>query len=191
MGKQYATIDDSLQAFVRAQHVFFVATAPSGDAGHVNCSPKGLDSFRVISPREVAYLDFVGSGIETVAHARENGRIVIMFCAFEGPPKILRFHGSASTIVPSDAEFDPLFAHFDRNSKLGVRAIVRVDVTRISDSCGFGVPLYRYEGPREQLPAWAARKGEAALESYKRDKNARSIDGLPGLDARPTSAIER
>jgi hypothetical protein len=179
MGKLYDAIDDRLRAFIGAQRLFFVASAPSGDGGHVNCSPKGLDTFRVLGPRSVAYLDFAGSGVETIAHLRENGRIVLMFCAFEGPPKIVRLHGQGRAVEPGDAEFAALRAHFP--AAPGVRAVVRVEVTRISDSCGFGVPLYAHVGERDELAFWAERKGEAAIEDYKREKNAASIDGIPGL----------
>jgi hypothetical protein len=181
MGKLFDAIDDRLREFLAAQHLFFVATAPSGPGGHVNCSPKGLDTFAVLGAREVAYLDYVGSGVETIAHLRENGRIVLMFCAFDGPPKIVRLYGRGRAVEPSDTEFAALRARFPRAPAPGVRAIVRVEVTRIADSCGYGVPLYRYEGERDQLQAWAERKGDAGLETYKREKNAESIDRLPGL----------
>ena len=166
------------------QHVFFVATAPNGPGGHVNCSPKGLAAFRVLDPHTVGYVDFVGSGVETIAHVRQNGRIVVMFCAFEGPPKILRLHGHGEAIEPADAAFGPLFARFAPTTTLGVRSIVRIHVERIADSCGYGVPLYRYEGEREQLPAWSERKGANGVEAYKQERNAASIDGIPALDAR-------
>jgi hypothetical protein len=181
VGKLYAEIEPSLRDFILRQQVFFVATAPSGEVGHVNCSPKGLDSFRILGGTRVAYLDFTGSGAETIAHARQNGRIVIMFCAFEGPPKIVRLHGQAHVVEPDAAAFPELFAVFGRASRLGVRAILSVDVTRISDSCGFGVPLYQHEGPRDQLPKWAERKGADGVAAYVREKNATSIDGLPAV----------
>lgn len=181
MGKLLDGIDDRMRAFLAAQHVFFVATAPSGPGGHVNCSPKGLDTFDVLGAREVAYLDYVGSGVETIAHLRENGRIVLMFCAFDGPPNIVRLYGRGRAVEPGDAEFAALRARFPLAPARGVRAIVRVELTRIADSCGYGVPLYRYEGERDQLQAWAERKGDAGLETYKREKNAESIDRLPGL----------
>lgn len=180
VGKIFSGIDQQLRSFIEAQHVFFVATAPSGSEGHVNCSPKGLDSFRVLDEHTVAYLDFNGSGIETVAHVRDNGRIVMMFCAFDGPPKIVRLHGHATVIERGDGEFAPLLERFG-GAHPPVRAIVRTEVTRISDSCGFGVPLYQYEEQRPQLFDWAERKGAAAIEEYQRDKNARSIDRLAGL----------
>jgi len=178
MGKVFPELDEPLRAWIAAQHVFFVATAPSGAEGHVNCSPKGLDAFRVLGPKTVAYVDYVGSGAETVAHVRQNGRIVVMFCAFEGAPRIVRLHGRGTIVEPSDAEFEALLAHFDPGP--GLRSIVRIHVTRISDSCGFGVPLLRFEDDRPQLAAWAVRKQDG-LASYQRDKNRSSIDGLPGL----------
>ena len=178
MGKIFSEIDETLREFVERQHVFFVATAPNGADGHVNCSPKGLDSLRILGPTTVAYLDYTGSGAETIAHVRENGRIVIMLCAFEGAPKIVRFHGKGEVIEPGDAEFDALLAHFTPGT--GVRSIIRIEVQRISDSCGFGVPHLRFEEERAQLSLWATKKGES-LETYKRQKNAKSIDGLPAL----------
>ena len=184
MGKLHPGIDDRLRAFIEAQHLFFVATAPSGDDGHVNCSPKGLGAFRVLDANRVAYLDLVGSGVETIAHLRQNGRIVVMFCAFDGPPTILRLHGRGRVVEPGDDEFAALLVHFERRPELGVRSIVVVDVTRIGDSCGYGVPLYRYEGQRDQLHAWAENRGAEGIETYKRERNAVSIDGLEGLGAR-------
>jgi hypothetical protein len=178
MGKIYSEIDETLREFVERQHVFFVATAPSSVDGHVNCSPKGLDSLRILGPTTVIYLDYTGSGAETIAHVRENGRIVIMFCAFEGAPKIVRFHGKGEAIVPGDAEFGALLAHFTPGP--GVRSIIRIEVDRISDSCGFGVPHLRFEDDRTQLPLWTEKKGEA-LDTYRRQRNATSIDGLPAL----------
>ncbi len=179
MGKTYGEIDERLRAFIAAQHCFFVASAPSGPGGHVNCSPKGVDSFRILGPTEVAYLDFVGSGVETIAHVRQNGRVVIMFCAFAGPPNIVRLHGQGQVVEPHDEGFAPLLARF--TPKPGIRAIVRVAVSRIGDSCGYGVPLLDYVGERTQLAAWAERKTEAGLVEYQREKNATSLDGLPGL----------
>jgi hypothetical protein len=179
MGKTFEQIDDALRELIERQHVFFVATAPTSVDGHVNCSPKGLDSFRVLGPTTVAYLDYVGSGAETIAHVRENGRIVLMFCAFEGPPKIVRLHGRAQVLEPDHAEFASLIALYEPGP--GVRSIIRIEVDRISDSCGFGVPVLRYEKERTQLTLWAEKKGESGLETYKRQKNATSIDGIPAL----------
>ena len=183
MGAIHAEIDEGLRQFIETQHVFFVATAPSGPDGHVNCSPKGLSSFAVLGPRTVAYVDFVGSGVETIAHVRENGRIVVMFCAFEGPPKIVRLHGRASVLEPGHPDFPALLRSLPPVPELGVRAAIRVDVTRISDSCGYGVPLMKFEGHRSQLPDWAERKGAEGLADYKRTRNSASIDGLRGLES--------
>jgi hypothetical protein len=169
MGKLYSEIDEGLRAYIEAQHVFFVATAPSGGGGHINLSPKGLDSLRILGPKTVSYLDFVGSGVETIAHLRENGRIVLMFCSFDGPPRIVRLHGRGNVIEPQDTDFGALLSHFQLLP--GTRAVIRVELERISDSCGYGVPLYQYEGQR----------GETGLAEYQRKNNAASIDGLPGL----------
>jgi hypothetical protein len=182
MGKVYDGIDETLARFIAAQHVFFVATAPLDSAGHVNLSPKGLDSFRVINPKTVAYLDLTGSGVETISHLRENGRIVILFCAFEGQPKILRIHGRGEPIEaehPRFGELVRLFPGFD-----GTRTIIVVSIERISDSCGYGVPIYCYEGERSQLLEWAHRKGTEGLVRYRAEKNRVSIDGLPGLETK-------
>lgn len=178
MGRVFPEIDAALREFLARQHVFFVATAPAGSGGHVNVSPKGLESFRVTGPRGVAYLDFVGSGAETIAHVRENRRITLLFCAFEGAPRILRLYGEGTIVEPPDADWAELRELFPPGP---ARAIVRVDVTRIADSCGFGVPLLHYEGERTQLQASNERKGEAALLDYQRRKNATSLDGLPAL----------
>jgi hypothetical protein len=179
MGKTFAALDDSLRAFIRKQHVFFVATAPLSGAGHVNLSPKGLDTFRVLDDTSVAYLDYVGSGAETIAHLRENGRIVLMMCAFEGPPNILRIHGRGEVLEPSGEGFGGLRALFPADPP--ARAIIRVAIERVGTSCGYGVPLMAHEGERSQLAAWCARKGRDGLERYQRDHNARSVDGLPAL----------
>lgn len=180
MGKLYEAITPELAGWIGQQKLFFVATAPLAADGHVNCSPKGMDSFRILGPREVAYLDLTGSGIETVAHLRENGRIVFMFCAFAGPPKIVRLHGRGEAILPASSDFAELAARFPDYP--GVRSIVRVRLDRISDSCGFGVPLYDYAGEREHLVKWAGGKGGEGMARYRRERNARSIDGLDGWD---------
>ncbi|MGH7813799.1 MAG: pyridoxamine 5'-phosphate oxidase family protein [Candidatus Binataceae bacterium] len=182
MGKIYERIDDPIARFIAAQHLFFVATAPLGRNGHVNLSPKGLDTFRIVGPNTVAYLDLTGSGIETLSHVRENGRIVLMFCAFEGPPRILRIHGRGEAIEPGDprfAEMRPMFPGLP-----GARAIIIVTVTRVADSCGYAVPLYRYEGERNQLVEWAERKRTDEMEKYRTEKNRASIDGIAGLAPR-------
>ncbi|MDP9071086.1 MAG: pyridoxamine 5'-phosphate oxidase family protein [Actinomycetota bacterium] len=179
MGRVYETLDERLTEFLRRQHVFFVATAPLAADGLVNLSPKGLDTFDVLDEHRVAYLDLTGSGVETIAHLRENGRIVVMFCAFEGPPRIVRLHGRGRVVLPADAGFDTLAGRFRRRP--GVRSVVEIEVTRIADSCGFGVPLLAYQGERSELDAWAAAKGPDGLADYRAGKNAVSLDGLPGL----------
>jgi hypothetical protein len=179
MGKLYDEITPALAEFIRGQHLFFVASAPLAADGHVNLSPKGLDSFRVLGPRRVAYLDLVGSGVETIAHVRENGRMALLFCAFAGPPKIVRLHGRGVAVMPDAPEFAALAAQFP--DRRGTRAVIVLDVERISDSCGYGVPLYEYRGERTQMEAWADRKSDAEIADYKRLKNARSIDDLPGV----------
>lgn len=179
MGKVYDQLNSHLKDFIREQHVFFVATAPLDAGGHVNVSPKGLDTFEILDERTVAYLDFIGSGVETIAHLRENGRIVIMFCAFEGPPKIVRLHGQGDVIEPHHPEFEALAARFPDYP--AVRSVIRVHCDRISDSCGFGVPLYEYQGERTQLQDWAERQSEYKLRAYQAEYNRQSVDGLPGL----------
>jgi hypothetical protein len=179
MGKIFNEIDTALRAFIESQKVFFVATAPANVDGHVNLSPKGLDTLRILDPLTIAYLDCTGSGIETVAHLRENGRITIMVCAFEGPPRIVRLQGRGAAIEPHDPDFAALRSRFQQAP--GVRAIIRVELQRISDSCGYGVPLYRFEGDRPQLAAWAEKKGSDGLDEYRQKNNAVSVDGLPGL----------
>jgi len=179
MGKTYTGIDDALWKFIAQQRVFFVATAPLAGTGHVNVSPKGLDAFRLIDSTTVAYLDYVGSGAETIAHLRENQRITILFCAFEGPPKILRLFGRGDVVEPHDDEYARLRSLFPEGP--GERSIVRVRLDRIADTCGFGVPRYAYTGQRSQLPDWASRKGSEGLRKYQRDHNALSLDGLPAL----------
>lgn len=179
MGKVFETIDERMRAWLQAQRMFFVATAPLAGDGLLNLSPKGLDSFAVLGPRRVAYLDLTGSGVETIAHLRENGRIVLMFCAFDGPPRIVRFYGRGAVLVPGAADFDELVALFPRYE--GTRAVIQVDVTRIADSCGYSVPRYAYQGERSQLEDWAAAKGETGLRTYRAENNVRSLDGLPGL----------
>lgn len=179
MGKTYDEIDARLAGWIRAQRLFFVATAPLAGDGHVNCSPRGLDTLALLGPRDIAWLDLSGSGVETIAHLRENGRIIAMFCAFEGPPRIVRLHGRGTVVEPGEPEFDSLRAHFGAFD--GVRAVIRIECRRISDSCGYGVPRYEYRGDRPQLEEWAQRKGPEGLRAYQADHNARSLDGLPGL----------
>ena len=179
MGKIRSEIDDVARKFIEAQKVFFVASAPLDPAAHVNLSPKGHDTFRLLGPTTVAYLDFNGSGIETIAHLKENGRIVLMFCAFQGPPDIFRLYGHGRVIEPDHPEFVDLAARFPAFESL--RSIILVEVTRVQDSCGYGVPLFKFEGERTQLQAWARKRGADGLKAYRQEKNRKSIDGLPGL----------
>ena len=184
MGKQYEAIEGRLAEFVRAQPVFFVATAPDGPDGHVNLSPKGgTGTIRLLDERTLAYLDYTGSGVETIAHLRQNGRITLMWCAFEGPPKIVRVHGRGEPVFPDDPRFDPLVRDFGDVSTLGVRAVIRIEAERISDSCGYGVPFMGYTADRPTMRQWAEKKGAEKLVAYQEEKNLASIDGLPGLPA--------
>jgi Pyridoxamine 5'-phosphate oxidase len=180
VGKTYDQLDERLQSWIAAQHIFFVATAPSGPAGHVNLSPKGhADTFTILDGWTVAYLDLTGSGAETIAHLRDNGRITLMFCAFSDPPRILRLHGQGRVVVPGDERWADLAGRFP--ARRGARAVVVVEVERIADSCGYAVPLYDYAGERDLLDQWTARKDDAALAAYRARRNHKSIDGLPAL----------
>ena len=181
MGREYDAIDERLAAFLLRQPVFFVGTAPLAADGHVNVSPKGLaGTFAVLDERRVAYVDLTGSGIETVAHLRENGRIVLMFNAFAGAPRIVRLHGRGTPHLEGTDGFTALRPHFP--DLPGVRAVIEIEVTRIADSCGYGVPEMRLVGERTRLTyGLAAREEQGTLASYQADKNRRSLDGLPGL----------
>lgn len=182
MATLFDGIDDKLRAWLLAQPVFFVGTAPLAGDGHVNVSPKGMaGTFAVLGPRSVGYLDYFGSGIETVAHLRENARIVIMCCAFSGPPKIVRLHGRGRFVRPGDAGFDELRGHFGKDRDLGLRSVVVVDVERIADSCGYSVPLMEHVGDRDVLDRSQQRREPSYFDVYATTRNAASIDGLPGL----------
>lgn len=181
MGKTRSIIDDAARAFIAAQKIFFVATAPLSPAGHVNLSPKGLDTFRILSPNRVAYLDFNGSGVETIAHLKENGRIVLMFCAFQGPPDIYRIYGRGRAVEPHEPGFADLAEIFP--PQMHFRSIIFIEVDRVTDSCGYGVPLFAYQGERDQLERWGKKQGAEGLRAYRQRKNRHSIDGLPGLVA--------
>lgn len=181
MGKVYDDIDDALRNFIEQQKMFFVATSPSGTDGHINVSPKGLDSFRIIDPLTVAYLDLTGSGAETLAHLKANGRITLMFCAFEGAPKILRLYGKGRAIMPNESEFTKLAERFPKLP--GTRSIIEIKCDRISDACGFAVPRMTFIEERTQLIAWAEQKGEQGLAQYRQEKNRLSIDGLEACPA--------
>jgi len=178
----YDAIDERLAAFIRAQHVFFVATAPAGSDGYINLSPKGgQDTFAILDARTVAYLDLTGSGVETIAHLRQNGRITLCFCAFGGPPKIVRLYGRGTVIESGAPGFDDLASRFGTHK--GVRSVIRIALDRIADSCGYAVPEYRFVGERTQLELWAERKGPDGVRAYRQENNRTSIDGLPGLRA--------
>ena len=182
MGKTYNKLTDKLIDFIKAQKMFFVATAPRSDDGHVNVSPKGYDSLVVIDEETVAWLDLGGSGIETMAHLKENGRITIMFCAFEGPANIVRLYGKGEAVQFDDPRFPDLLKLFPAFEK--ARAIVTVKLDRVSDSCGWGVPFYDFKGERDQLKrTWdhAYEKHGDAVDEKFFESNAESIDGLPGI----------
>ncbi len=181
MGKIYDSITPQLAAWIRRQPMFFVATAPSGDDGHVNVSPKGpIGTLRILDERTVAYLDLVGSGAETIAHLKDNGRIVVMLCAFVDSPRILRLHGHGAVLDQNAISFPDVDVLPEQ-----LRTVVRVDVERIADSCGYGVPLMDFIGERPNSRRWAegklAKGGADAIEQYKVEKNTLSIDGLPAL----------
>jgi hypothetical protein len=177
MGKFFDAILDTHKAFIEKQKIYFIASAPLSAEGHVNVSPKGIDSFRVLSPNRVAYMDIVGSGNETSAHMLENGRITVMFCSFDGPPNIMRLYGKGYTVLPGDEQWDELSPLFELH--LGTRQIIVADIDKVQTSCGFGVPYYEYLGERDQAQKWAEHKGADGLELYKQEKNRVSMDGLP------------
>jgi predicted pyridoxine 5'-phosphate oxidase superfamily flavin-nucleotide-binding protein len=168
MGKLYDAIDGKLADWIRRQRLFFVATAPS-EGGHVNLSPKGpIGSLRIVDDHTIEYVDHVGSGAETAAHLLDNGRVCVMLCAFEGPPRIVRLHGRGEVLPAADPGD-------------GIRGVIRVHVERIADSCGYGVPLMEYVGERPQRGLWLDRKGVDGVRDYVRERNAESIDGLPAF----------
>ena len=179
MGKLYEELNNDLIGFIGAQKLFFVGTAPLSGEGHVNVSPKGMDSFVVIDNKTVAYLDVTGSGVETISHIKENGRLVFMFCAFEGNPLILRLHGKASVVETRDKAFADLRTHFAELP--GVRSIIKLEITRIADSCGWNVPLYQHEGSRDYYQNYAEKLGPEGMRKGQLASNMLSIDELPGL----------
>ena len=179
MGKSYEVIDEKIERWMSRQKIFFVATAPLGADALVNCSPKGRDTLRILAPKVLAYMDGDGSGIETVAHIKENGRIVLMMCAFDGPPKIYRFHGHGEVIEPHHDAFDELRAKFPEGN---CRTIIKIAVTKISDSCGYGVPNYEYKGERASFGNLMQQVTSADLEKLRKENNEFSLDGLPGLE---------
>lgn len=191
MGKVFEGVDDRLARWIAAQPMFFVGTAPLDPDGHLNVSPKApIATLHVLGPSRVAYLDFVGSGAETIAHLRENGRIVIMLCAFAGPPRIVRLHGRGSVVTAGEPGFDELLESCGFDDVGAVpearRSIVTVSLNRIADSCGYGMPLMSFSEHREHMELWAAKKlrvgGPDALLDYQREKNSVSIDGLPAVE---------
>jgi hypothetical protein len=178
VAERFASLDSDLAQWWARQPVFFVATAPAGDGGHVNLSPKGYDTLRVLAPDRVAYLDLTGSGVETIAHLRENGRITLMACAFSGNPRISRIYGRGRVHLVGTPGFDELAAQFPELP--GRRAVIEIEIERVTTSCGYGVPLMDLVGDRDRLLEWATAKGDE-IPAYWSAKNARSVDGLPGL----------
>ncbi|GHD13273.1 pyridoxamine 5'-phosphate oxidase family protein [Zhihengliuella salsuginis] len=181
MGKIFDSIDDKLQSWIDEQPMWFVATSPLAADGHVNVSPRGHDSFSVLGPRRVAWVDYTGSGVETIAHLRENGRLCLMFNSFGPRPRIVRLHGRGSVHLPGTPEFDEVVARHPAHPS--TQAVIVVDVTRISDSCGWGVPVMEVTGERDLLRLQAEKKGPDGMSAYRVERNAHSIDGLPGFPA--------
>lgn len=184
MAKQFDRLDERLRSFIERQHLFFVASAADGT--RVNLSPKGLDALRVLGPDSVVYLDWTGSGNETAAHLLADGRLTIMFCAFDGPPMILRLYGRGRVLPRGEGEYARLLdAAYGGEEPLGARQMVMLDIDLVQTSCGFGVPNYDYRGERPSLVNWSAQKGDAGLVAYREEKNRRSMDGLPTGLAEP------
>ena len=179
MSKQRENIDPDLAEWIKQQRIFFVASAPLSATGHINLSPKGGDSFRVLGPMEVAYQEYTGSGAETVAHLRENGRIIVMFCAFDGDPRILRLHGRGEAITAGHSRFSELASLFPPHP--GTRSVIHIQVTRVSTSCGWSVPFLDFRAHRETLNEWSAKQGAEKTAAYRAVKNQVSIDGLPAF----------
>jgi len=184
MGKQFSGLETKHRDFVAHQHIFFTATAAA--EGRINISPRGTDALRVLSDNAVVYLDRTGSGNETAAHTRRDGRMTIMFCAVEGPPMIMRLYGRGRIIARGGAEYMELLAgQFGNAEPLGARQMVRLDFDLVQTSCGYGVPLFEHAGERDTLDRWAQAKGEDGIAAYWREKNTVSLDGFPtgmGMD---------
>ncbi|MGI0055218.1 MAG: pyridoxamine 5'-phosphate oxidase family protein [Thermoplasmata archaeon] len=176
MGELHSRLTPELQKFLEGQKIFFVATAPLSPQNHINVSPKGLDTLRVISLAEVAYLDLTGSGNETSAHLFENGRMTLMVCAFQGPPNVLRIYGKGTVHLPDSARWTELRPRFP--DLPGARQIISLAIERVQTSCGYAVPFYELKEERQMLSKWATVKGPAGLLDYKIEKNSVSIDGL-------------
>jgi len=180
MSEEYDSITSEIEQWIGQQHLFFVATAPLSADGHINTSPKGLDSFRILDPNQVAYIDLTGSGAETIAHLRENGRIVFMFCAFDGPPNIVRLYGTGQVHRCGSETFNRLIKSFPETP--GVRAIITANLSRVTTSCGYAVPKYTFDEDRDTLLKWEIQKGEAGVREFQAKHNRQSLDGLPALD---------
>lgn len=188
MSQEFPEIDKGMADWIGRQAMFFVSTAPLAADGYVNCSPKGLDTFRILEPNRVAWLDLTGSGAETAAHLRENGRIVVMFCAFDGPPRIVRLHGRGRVYALGSSEFESMQMLFP--TLPGARAIIDIEVTRISDSCGYAVPRMQLQGDRDVLERWSNKRGEEGLKAYRAQYNRHSLDGLPAFDGPTTDMFD-
>ncbi len=195
MAKVFDRIDDRMAAWIAAQPVFFVSTAPLAADGLLNVSPKGTrGTFRVVDGHTFAYLDLTGSGVETIAHLRENGRICVMFCAFDGGPRIVRLHGTGRVTFAADPAFDALLQPFGdagASRRPQARAVITVEVTRIADACGYAVPRMELVEERDILDSWAETRGPDKLSTYRAARNAESLDGLPGvvIPARATPGL--
>lgn len=176
MGKQFEEMLPQHEAFIRQQHIFFVGSAPLSEEGHVNLSPKGHDSLRILSANRVAYLDMTGSGNETSAHIDENGRVTVMFCSFDGAPNILRLYGTGTVVLPGTPEWTALYPLF--TPLPGARQIIDINVHKVQSSCGYSIPFMSYTGERDTLQRWSVQQGEEGLKKYWQEKNAKSIDGM-------------
>lgn len=179
VGKVYEEIDEGLSTWISEQPMWFVATAPLEPDGRINVSPRGQDSLVVLGPHRVGWVDFTGSGVETIAHLRQNGRICLMFCSFDRRPRVVRLHGRGCVALPGDAAYDEVVSR--KPAHPSTRAVITVDVERISDSCGFGVPVMDVVDERDLLRLHAQKRGPEGLAAYRAERNAVSIDGLPGL----------
>ncbi len=175
MAKFFSELDDALIKFIRKQKIFFTASAPAD--GRINLSPKGMDTFRCLDTKTVAYLDLTGSGNETAAHIAENGRLTIMFCSFSNQPLILRLYGQGKVVQKTDEDWELLHKHFD--SLTGERQIIILNIESAQTSCGYAVPVFELKEERQKLIEWAENKGEEGLREYRQTKNRASIDGLP------------
>ena len=179
MGKVFDGIDKALATWISAQPVWFLATAPLAPDGRINVSPRGHDSFSILGPHRVGWVDYTGSGVETIAHLRENGRICVMFASFDHRPRIVRLHGHGTVALPGDAAYEQVVALHPAHPS--TRAVIVVEVDGVSDSCGYGVPVMDFVQERDLMLLSAQKKGPEGMDSYRALNNATSIDGLPGL----------